>query len=146
MGSIFRYDTDLENILKKIILRASSDISEYRTKIHSNEDFEQTNDIPFRKVYQDLLKANNYQNLISLLLHVDGINLSNSSKLKLWMLTGSVIELPPKLRSRRFNMVVLSIWIGYTIPPVKIWLASSMNRLQSLKRKGKIRAYHTYKI
>lgn len=88
-------------------------------------------------MYQCLLKENNFQDLISLILHIDGINITSSSKLKLWMLSGSIVELPPKLRSRRFNMVILSLWIGYVIPPVKLWLSSSMSKLQSIKRNGK---------
>jgi hypothetical protein len=67
---------------------------------------------------------------------VDGISITNSTKLKMWLLSGSIVELPGKLRSRRCNMVIISIWIGYVEPSAKLWLNYSLNKLQLIKDKG----------
>jgi len=117
-------------------MRLSSDINEYKKKVFHNQDDEKTKDIPFGTLYQDLLKKNNHQDLISLLLHADGISITNSSKLKMWMLSGSLVELPAKLRSRRCNMVVISIWIAYVEPPAPLWLNYVSGKLQLIKDKG----------
>jgi hypothetical protein len=116
--------------------RLSSTISEYKKRIINNHDPEKTKDIPFGTLYQDLLKKNNHQDLISLLLHADGISITNSSKLKMWMLSGSLVELPAQLRSRRCNMVVISIWIAYVEPPGPLWLNYVSGKLQLIKDKG----------
>ena len=116
--------------------RLSTNINEYKKKIYDNDDRENTKDIPFGTVYQCLLKNHDYRNLISLLLHVDGISITSSTKLKMWMLSGSIIELPAKLRARRCNMVIMSIWISYVEPPAQLWLNHSLNQLQTIKNRG----------
>ncbi|UJR17710.1 hypothetical protein I4U23_004608 [Adineta vaga] len=132
----FIYDSNVELILKQIVNRLSFDIDEYKQYINNNDDHEQTKDIPFGNVYQNLLKKNDYRNLISLLLHVDGIGITSSTKLKMWMFSGSVVELPPKLRSQRSNMVIISIWIAYVHPPPKLWLSHCIDNLDAIKIKG----------
>lgn len=118
------------------MIRLASNISEYKKKIHQNDDADKTKDIPFGNLYQYLLKKNNHRDLISLLLHIDGIAITNSSKLKMWMLSGSIVELPSSLRSRRCNMVVISIWLAYIEPPAKLWLDYTSNKLKFIKEKG----------
>ncbi|CAF4927705.1 unnamed protein product, partial [Rotaria socialis] len=71
-----------------------------------------------------------------LLLHADGIGITSSTKLKMWMLSGSIVELPAKLRSRQCNMAIISIWIAYIEPPAKLWLNYSVNKLQIIKDQG----------
>lgn len=116
--------------------RQSSNFNEHKKNIYNNTDHEKTKDIPFGTLYQNVLKKNGYQDLISLLLHVDGIGITSSTKLKMWMLSGSIVELPAKLRSRQCNMVIISIWIAYIEPPAKLWLNYSVNKLQILKDQG----------
>ncbi|CAF4947787.1 unnamed protein product, partial [Rotaria socialis] len=116
------YDSNVELIIKKIMARQSSNFNEHKKNIYNNTDHEKTKDIPFGTLYQYVLKQNGYQDLISLLLHVDGIGVTSSTKLKMWMLSGSIVELPAKLRSRQCNMVIISIWIAYIEPPAKLWL------------------------
>ena len=77
------------------------------------------------------------QNIISLILHLDGVSLTKSSKLKLWLFSGSFVEVPPKLRFRRYNMILLSIWIGCTEPPADLWLNGIIDSISRLKREGK---------
>ena len=58
--------------------------------------------------------------LVSLLLHLDGVGLTRSTQLKLWLFSGSIVELPPKLHNRRYNMIALSIWVGHSEPETEI--------------------------
>ncbi len=69
------------------MLRLYSNIDEYKVKIKANDDIDKTKDIPFGTLYQQLLKKNHNEEIISLLLHVDSISVTKSSKLKMWMLT-----------------------------------------------------------
>ncbi|CAF3738937.1 unnamed protein product [Rotaria socialis] len=130
------YDSNVELIIQKIIARQSSNFNEHKKNIYNNTDYEKTKDIPFGTLYQYVLKQNGYQDLISLLLHADGIGITSSTKLKMWMLSGSIVELPAKLRSRQCNMVIISIWIAYIEPPAKLWLNYSVNKLQIIKDQG----------
>ncbi|CAF1617130.1 unnamed protein product, partial [Didymodactylos carnosus] len=91
-------------------------------------------DIPFGKQYQKLLAECPGQNLLSLVIHLDGVGLVKSTNLKLWLCSVSLIELPPHIRTRRHNMPLLSMYIGHTEPNVKIWLKWSLNMVNQLKR------------
>ena len=93
--------------------RLSSIISEYRGKIRGNDGGDETNGIPFGNLYQYLLKKNIRRDLIRRLLHVDTITITNASKLKMWMLSGLIVESPASLSSRWCNSIVISIWIVY---------------------------------
>ncbi|CAF1326904.1 unnamed protein product, partial [Rotaria magnacalcarata] len=130
------YDGNVLLMIQKIMIRLSSVIREYKKKIHNSDHSENINDIPFGTTYQNLLKKNAGHDLISLLLHIDGISITNSTKLKLWLLSGSIIEAPPKLRSCRRNMIVISIWLAYIEPPAHLWLNHCVNNLKRLKEKG----------
>ncbi|CAF1205984.1 unnamed protein product [Didymodactylos carnosus] len=91
-------------------------------------------DIPFGHTYQELLKKFSSQNLLSFILHLDDIGLCKSTKLKMWLLSTSIIELPPRLRYRRHNMLVVSIWIGHKGPNIRMWLGNSFRMLLNLKK------------
>lgn len=89
--------------------------------------------------YADMLKRiDSSRNFISLLLHLDGVSLCKSTKKTLWLFSGIIIELPPDLRYRRENMVLLSVYIGDCEPKAKTWLNSSFSNLLRLKNEGKI--------
>ncbi|CAF4500060.1 unnamed protein product [Didymodactylos carnosus] len=132
------YDSNVELIIKTIMTRLDLNVNEYKNKININEDADKTKDIPFGDLYQKLLKENNYQNMISMLLHVDGISITRSTKLKMWMFSGSIVELPPKLRSQRSNMVLISIWVGYVEPRSNLWLNMSIKNLEVIKVRGNL--------
>ena len=108
-----------------------------------NADVDKNKDIPFSSLYQQLLTMNDGENLISLLLHADGIGLTRSTKLKMWMFSGSLIELPPKLRNRHCNMVLISIWVAYVEPVPQLWLKRSIAQLEMIKFQGKKRFHQT---
>lgn len=96
----------------------------------------ETYDIPFASTYQDLLKQHGKRNFISLLFHLDGISLCKSTKLKMWMFSSSILELPPKLRYRCQNMPLISIWVACKEPNIPMWLNNSIRMLQLLKTEG----------
>ncbi|CAF1431354.1 unnamed protein product [Rotaria sordida] len=54
----------------------------------------------------------------------------------MWMLSRSIVELPPKLRSQRCNMLIISIWIVCIEPPAKLWLNYSVNKLKIIKNQS----------
>ncbi|CAM4836261.1 unnamed protein product [Rotaria magnacalcarata] len=113
-------------LLKSILVRLYDEINGYKKQIlkESEEVNKQSNDIPFASCYQNLLNYDN--NFISLLFHIDGIGLFKSSKLKLWLFSTSIIELPPRLRYKRCNLPVVSVWVGYKEPNIHMWLDKSI--------------------
>jgi hypothetical protein len=113
---------DIEDNRKEIIAKYLSS--------HNN------NDIMFNKNYQKLQNSYGSSPFISLLLHLDGISLSKSSKLTLWLFSCSLVELPVNLRYYRFNMIILSVWIGHREPPIDLWLNECLHQLNYLKEKG----------
>jgi len=129
------YDTDYVKVLSEIVERNISDIVQYRQQIMKGCNNE-NNDIPFQKIYRSLLKNVSGESFISLILHLDGIGLGKSNKLTLWILSCSITELPPHLRNKRENMVLLSAWIGYCEPIIDIWLCECIRGLKQLKSSG----------
>ncbi|CAF4362153.1 unnamed protein product [Rotaria magnacalcarata] len=128
-------DTDILSLLTCVVSRLADQIQKYKDSF-SNNTYQQPYDIPFAKQYQQLLIKYPEQNLLSLILHVDGASLVKSTKLKLWLFTASIVELPPNIRMKRQNMILISMYIGYTEPDVKLWLASSLTTINNLKKKG----------
>ncbi len=111
-------------------------IIEYKKQIESIS-FNHLNDIPFNVLYRKMVKNIRNEQFISLMLHVDGISICKSKKLTLWLLSGVIIELPPHLRYRRCNMILLSIYIGIGEPEPKSWLNSCFSQLNHLKNEGR---------
>lgn len=135
------YNTELTNSLYFQLGRLWPKISSYKQKIESRQA-DKSNDIPFNAAYQDMLnRIDNSRNFISLILHIDGISLCKSTKHTLWLFSGVIIELPPELRYRRENMILLSIYVGQAEPTTKVWLESCMPKLLRLKDEGKIRFF-----
>ncbi|CAF1544378.1 unnamed protein product [Rotaria magnacalcarata] len=128
-------DTDILSLLTCVVSRLADQIQKYKDSF-SNNTYQQPYDIPFAKQYQQLLIKYPEQNLLSLILHVDGASLVKSTKLKLWLFTASIVELPPNIRMKRQNMILISMYIGYTEPDVKLWLASSLTTINNFKKKG----------
>ncbi|CAF4129263.1 unnamed protein product [Rotaria magnacalcarata] len=120
-------DETEDNEEQRYLTTANDQLHSYtanKTSDESEEVNKQSNDIPFASCYQNLLKYDN--NFISLLFHIDGIGLFKSSKLKLWLFSTSIIELPPRLRYKRCNMPVVSVWVGYKEPNIYMWLDKSI--------------------
>ncbi|CAF3198441.1 unnamed protein product [Rotaria socialis] len=115
IASIF--DVNQPLVFTRTLDRLSSEIEDNRKQCNLNHLSRQNNnnDIIFNQVYKELQNRHGSSSFISLLLHLDGISLCKSSKLNLWLLSCSLIELPVHLRYRRFNMIVLSVWIGHCI-------------------------------
>ena len=133
---VFIYDIDLSYYLFNIVKRLQKHILEYSAVIKLGVDAEETHDVPFGTLYQQLIRRYADQHLISAMLHRDGISITKSSKLKLWLLSFSIIELPPLLRFARHNMPIVSIWIGYRDPKASLWLDKSISTLHKLKSSG----------
>ncbi|CAF1026745.1 unnamed protein product [Didymodactylos carnosus] len=58
--------------------------------------------------------------------------------MKMWMFSGSVVELPAKLRYRGYSMILMSIWVGYTEPQPHLWLKTIINELDHIKKQDTI--------
>lgn len=140
----FIYDADLIHFVDALIKRLYHSIVEYKKKIKSEMDNPHQNDIPFGSLYRNILRRYPNSNLISALLHLDGISLSKSSKLKLWLFSFALVELPPTIRFARHNMPVVSIWVGHTDPIADLWLPKAMSSLSALKRTGKSQIMHSF--
>lgn len=136
------YNVNVKHVLKKLLKRLSPIIEQYKENINDDIDTEETKDIPFGKLYRELLNKYASENIISLILHVDGVSLTRSTNLKMWLFSGSFVELPPAFRYRRYNMLLLSIWVAYAEPQPQIWLQSIISQIQSIKMQG-IFLFHT---
>jgi len=134
----FIYNMDIEKQIRSIYIRLKVEINQYQNQFRSMIDNDQTNDIGFNKLYQQLLKKNLNENFITFLLHLDGISLAKSSKIKMWLFSGSIIELKPQLRIRRYNNIMFSFWFSYAEPDTKIWLANCINLMKLIKHKGRM--------
>ena len=132
----FIFDSDLINLLDVLLKRLRRPILNYIREIKAGVDNSKTRDIPFGSLYQNLLHCFPNSNLISALLHLDGISLAKSSKLKLWLFSFSIIELPPTLRFARHNMPVVSLWVSYSEPIAELWLGKAMSTLSKLRSTG----------
>jgi hypothetical protein len=130
------YDMNVEDYIKKIYTRLKIEIDEYRNQLRTMNDKDKTNDIGFNNLYQQLLKDNLNENFITFLLYLDGIRLSKSSNMKMWLFSGSIIELRPQLRNRRYNNVLFSFWFSWKEPNAKIWLQNCINFIKLIKMKG----------
>jgi phage FluMu protein Com len=130
------YDVNVAKMLRGIVKRLSSVIEDYKKKIADGTDEHGKRDIPFARLYRDLLVKHGTENIISLILHLDGISLTSSTRLKMWLFSGALVELPPKHRYQRYNMVLLSVWVAYAEPEPHLWLRSSISELRHLKEQG----------
>lgn len=139
------FDTNIHALICNIVSKYWSDIDNYK-KLILNSDPQTTYDIPFGKAYHYLIKQYSNENLLSLLLHVDGISIVKSTNLKLWICDASLIELPPNFRTKRSNIFLISMYIGYTEPNVKTWLKSSFENINALKKTGQIKLIKFLKL
>ena len=128
-------DSNISLLLTTIVSRLVDEIQQYKN-VFSNTTDEDYYDIPFAKQYKKLLIQHSDKNLLSLIMHIDGIRLVKSTKLKLWLCSASIIELPPNIRIQRQNMILLSMYVGYTEPNIKLWLESTLRMMKDLKEKG----------
>ena len=129
------YDVKLSQVLSTTLKRLSMLIQAYKNQINGSDD-KGTRDIPFGNLYQSLLKKYSNENIVSLILHLDGISLTKSTRLKMWLLSGCLVEIPPVHRYNRSNMIVMSIWIGHQEPDPDVWLQHTIFELKQLKEKG----------
>ncbi|CAF3853887.1 unnamed protein product [Rotaria sp. Silwood1] len=129
------FDADYEKIFSEVIERHHVDINQYRQKIITTQN-DETNDIPFQQIYREFQQTVSHRSFISVILHLDGIGLGKSNKLVLWLLSCTIVELPPHLRNKRENMIPLSAWIAPREPIIQSWLNECMQRLKYLKLSG----------
>lgn len=130
-------DTYFPSLLNVVVGRAASDIDKYKRLILSPNEHTPY-DIPFGRNYQYLLNKFPGQDLLSLILHIDGISLTKSSNLSLWVCNASIVELPPKLRTERKNIILCSLYIGREAPDPKVWLNSFCQAVNAAKKEGKM--------
>ncbi len=130
------YDINVQTVFSVLVSRLWPSITEYKNRIQSNP-IDGHNDIPFNTLYRKMIRNIKTQQFISIMLHVDGISICKSKKLTLWLLSGVIIELPPHLRYKRSNMILLSIYLGVSEPEPKSWLNSCFIQLNELKKEGK---------
>ncbi|CAF4223612.1 unnamed protein product, partial [Rotaria magnacalcarata] len=79
------YNVNVKHVLKTLLKRLSPIIEKYKKNIYDDIDEEETKDIPFGKLYKELLNKYASENIISLILHLDGVSLTRSSNLKMWL-------------------------------------------------------------
>lgn len=69
---------------------------------------------------------------ITLNIHTDGAPLVRSTKSSFWPCLASVVELPPQVREKQVNIVVLSLWTSSIKPDVNLFMNDSIEQLLDL--------------
>lgn len=131
----FVFDAFQETVFCRVYDRLFPIINSYRESFQEQQTDNEINDIVHNNNYKVLRDSTNYP-FISLLLHIDGTNLGASTKQTLWILSCSIVELPPIYRNRRHNNIILSMWIGNKHPDIDLWLNRCIGQLMILKSSG----------
>ena len=130
------YDTDLKFILSSLLKSRWKEIEDYTVQIRTNNDVLGTKDIGYAQCYQHLLDRFSAESFVTALMHLDGVGLCKSSKLKMWLFSFSLVELPPKVRYQRYNMPIMSMWISHKEPVASLWLRRCVSSLEEIKVSG----------
>jgi hypothetical protein len=69
---------------------------------------------------------------ITLNIHTDGAPLVRSTKSSLWPCEGEVVELPPQVREKQINIVVLSLWTSSVKADVNLFMKDCIEQLLDL--------------
>jgi hypothetical protein len=123
----FIFDSIQEIMFARVYDRLCFIINSYRDSFTKQETDYETNDIVYNRNYKIFRDSIHYP-FISIILHLDGINL---------ILSCSIVELPPTVRTRRQNNIILSLWIGKEQPDIYLWLDRCFSQLTNLKAKGR---------
>ncbi|CAF3352277.1 unnamed protein product, partial [Rotaria sp. Silwood2] len=130
------YDSDIKSIVSLLLKKHYEKIRQYKKQIRANHDEPNNDDISFGYAYQKLLQKYSDENFITALMHLDGISLCKSNKLKMWLFSFSIVEILGKMRYQRYNMAIVSICISSKEPVASIWLQNGVAALEELKVSG----------
>ena len=130
------FDSIQEILFARTYDRLSSIINSYRQVFANQATDNETNDVVYNKNYKSFFNYIQYP-FISVIIHLDGIGLGRSNSKHLWILSCSICELPPNIRNRRQNNIVLSLWISDRQPCIDLWLDRCLCQLANLKKKGR---------
>ena len=81
-----------------------------------------------------IVNNRNFDNSLSINLHVDGAPLVRTTKASLWPFFASVIEIPPPVREYQENILVLALWASSIKPNVGLFLGDCIETLDELRR------------
>ena len=78
------------------------------------------------------------QNTVNLAVSTDGIQLVKSgiTKYEAWPLFCNIIELPPKLRDSKNNLIIAGLWFGKKKPSSDILFEDLINEIELIKQTG----------
>lgn len=130
------FDSIQETLFTQVYDHLHFIINSYRERFTKQEIDNETNDIVYNKNYKIFRDSIHYA-FISLIIHLDGINLDKSKIYHLWILSCSIVELPPVVRGHRQNNIILSLWIAKEQPDINLWLDRCFSQLTNLKITGK---------
>lgn len=118
---------DIRSQIKSIIRRNKQYFS-------TDNDLFPAFDIRRAKFYQTNIKDNKQR--ITLVIHADGAPLVRSTRMALWPLFASVVELPPPIREYQENIIVLALWASIEKPNIQIFLDSTIKSMKTLMNDG----------
>ncbi|CAF1467343.1 unnamed protein product [Rotaria magnacalcarata] len=130
------FDAMHELVFTQIYDRLHTIMNAYRDIFKQQTFDDENNDVVYNQNYK-LLCDSTDDPFISIILHLDGVSLSKSNKQPMWILSCSFVELPPIIRNRRQNNLILSIWVGKKQPYIELWLSETIKQLKNLKSKDK---------
>ena len=73
---------------------------------------------------------------IGLILNTDGIVVFKSSKLSLWPVLLSIVNLPPNIRMNKDYILLAGVWFGSVKPPLMVTLKALLDKIDSLYMTG----------
>lgn len=104
-----------------------------KTNEHSYED------IYDGAIYKEAMRFHiGYGKWLTFMWNTDGFSLFKSSTFQVWPLYLTINELPPHLRFRRDNMLLVGLWFGLEKPDVNLFLKPIYDELCLLKKGFKV--------
>lgn len=76
------------------------------------------------------------ENTLNLIVYTDGVQLTNSSKIEVWPIACSIIELPPIIRNSVANKLIFGLWCGKQKPDSDILFEKFIDYIQNLNLNG----------
>jgi len=73
---------------------------------------------------------------VGLILNTDGISVFKSSKLSLWPVLLSIVNLSPSIRMNKDYILLAGVWFGSVKPPLAITLKVLLDEIHSLYTTG----------
>ena len=123
---------DIKEQIRSIISRNIS--------LFNNDKYFPPFDIKSRSFYRMSAKSTNQSHTLSNLkihsitlnIHTDGAPVVKTTKASLWPCLASIVELPPQIREKQTNILILCLWLSSIKPDVNLFMNDCIRQLVDL--------------